>query len=69
MYLGILSRFPSAEEVNIAETYFQSGNVNRRQAAVDLAWALINSASFFTGIEQKLHRGPGPMKMKGKVKI
>ncbi len=46
LYLGILSRFPTAAELTIAQTYFQSGGVNRRQATVDLTWALINSAEF-----------------------
>jgi hypothetical protein len=46
MYLGILSRFPTNEELKIAEEYFQSSKVGRREAAVDLVWSLINSAEF-----------------------
>jgi hypothetical protein len=46
MYLGILSRPPTGEEIKSAESYFQSGNLKKRQAAVDLAWALINSSEF-----------------------
>jgi hypothetical protein len=46
MYLGILSRFPTADESKSAESYFQSGNLKKRQAAVDLAWALLNSSEF-----------------------
>jgi hypothetical protein len=45
MYLGILSRFPTAAEQAEAQTYFQSG-IGKRQAVVDLAWALMNSAEF-----------------------
>jgi hypothetical protein len=45
MYLGILSRFPTASETKIAQDYFQSG-ISKRQAAVDLAWALVNSTEF-----------------------
>lgn len=45
MYLGILSRFPTAEELKTSSDYFQSG-VGRRQAVVDLAWALMNSTEF-----------------------
>jgi hypothetical protein len=45
MYLGILSRFPTAEELRTVETYFQAAP-NPREAGVDLAWALINSAEF-----------------------
>jgi hypothetical protein len=46
MYLGILSRFPTEEELQTVEAYAQTGGINQRQAAVDLAWALINSAEF-----------------------
>ena len=45
MYLGILSRFPTAEEIKTTQDYFQSG-IGKRQAAVDLAWALMNSTEF-----------------------
>jgi hypothetical protein len=45
MYLGILSRFPTAAELKTAEDYLQSG-IGKRQAAVDLAWALMNSTEF-----------------------
>ncbi len=46
MYLGILSRFPTEEESKTVESYFQSGKLGRREAAVDLAWALMNSDEF-----------------------
>lgn len=45
MYLGILSRFPTAAETSTVQAYFQSG-ISKRQAAVDLAWALMNSVEF-----------------------
>ena len=45
MYLGILSRYPTAAEIKTAQDYFQSG-IGKRQAAVDLAWALMNSTEF-----------------------
>lgn len=45
MYLGILSRYPTAAETDVAEKYFQSG-AGKRQATVDLAWALMNSTEF-----------------------
>jgi len=45
MYLGILSRFPTAAETRTVEDYFKSG-IGKRQAAVDLAWALMNSTEF-----------------------
>ena len=45
MYLGILSRFPTAAETKTAEDYLKSG-IGRRQATVDLAWALMNSSEF-----------------------
>jgi hypothetical protein len=46
MYLGILSRFPTEEELRAVSAYTRSGTAKGREAAVDLAWALINSAEF-----------------------
>jgi hypothetical protein len=46
VYLTILSRFPTEEELMTVGTYFRSGPVRGREALVDLAWALINSAEF-----------------------
>src|SRR6266496_1520141 len=46
LYLGILSRFPTEDEFQTAAIYAQSGKARGRDAAVDLAWALINSAEF-----------------------
>jgi hypothetical protein len=46
LYLGILSRFPTEDEFKIVENYFQSGGLNKREATVDLAWALMNSDEF-----------------------
>ena len=45
MYLGILSCVPTPEEISTTQKYFQSGG-NKRQSAVDLAWALMNSTEF-----------------------
>ena len=46
LYLTILSRMPTDGEMKAAGAYAQSAGGNRRQAALDLAWALINSAEF-----------------------
>ncbi|MBI1896024.1 MAG: DUF1553 domain-containing protein, partial [Acidobacteria bacterium] len=46
LYLTILSRYPTQEELRIVESYSQSSAGGPREAAVDLAWALINSAEF-----------------------
>jgi hypothetical protein len=46
LYLTLLSRFPTGEELDIARAYYQSEGVTRREARVDLAWALINSPEF-----------------------
>ena len=46
LYLAILSRRPTDDEVRAAAAYTQAAGTNRRQAALDLAWALINSAEF-----------------------
>jgi hypothetical protein len=46
VYLTILSRYPTDEELQGIAAYPQSSNVRGAQAVVDLAWALINSAEF-----------------------
>lgn len=46
LYLIVLSRFPTEEELKTAVEYGQSSGLRPREAAVDLAWALINSAEF-----------------------
>ena len=46
IYLNILSRFPTQNEMAIAEQYFETKGLGIRQAATDLAWALINSKEF-----------------------
>jgi len=45
IYLGILSRFPTEQELKTIET-FAAGKTLKREDAVDLAWALLNSAEF-----------------------
>jgi hypothetical protein len=45
MYLGILSRFPTEAELKVAEAYAKTA-ANKREAVLDLAWALINSTEF-----------------------
>ncbi len=55
LYLTVLSRFPTAEEIKCAEEYGQPGPpdksgkravVKRREDWVDLVWAMINSTEF-----------------------
>jgi len=45
LYLTILSRWPTDEELQIAAAYSQSPE-SRQRAGLDLAWALMNSAEF-----------------------
>jgi hypothetical protein len=45
LYLTILSRFPTPEELKSVGEYIQSAST-KREAAMDVAWALINSAEF-----------------------
>jgi hypothetical protein len=45
-YLLILSRNPTDAEAGAAKSYFVSGGRNTREAAADLAWALVNSKEF-----------------------
>jgi len=46
LYLTILSRYPTEDEVKVAAAYVHDTGLNRRQAAIDVAWALINSTEF-----------------------
>jgi hypothetical protein len=46
LYLTILSRFPTSEEVARVESYMKSGVAKNSEVGVDLAWALINSDEF-----------------------
>jgi hypothetical protein len=46
LYLGILSRYPTEDELQAAVAYATSGKIKPREAVVDLIWALINSAEF-----------------------
>jgi hypothetical protein len=46
IYLNIMSRYPTQTELAAAQQYFQTKGINPRQAANDLAWALINSKEF-----------------------
>jgi len=46
LYLTILSRFPTQEELGIVKAYAESGEAKGPAALFDLTWALINSAEF-----------------------
>jgi hypothetical protein len=46
IYLAILSRYPTEGELKAVQAYAKSAGGNRRQAAVDVAWALMNSSEF-----------------------
>jgi hypothetical protein len=46
IYLMMLSRYPTPDELKLAAAYTQTGAVKPREAAIDLVWALINSAEF-----------------------
>lgn len=46
LYLTILSRFPTESEYQAVEAYGQSSGTKDRDLAVDLVWALVNSAEF-----------------------
>jgi hypothetical protein len=45
LYLLVYSRFPTSDERQIGSEWFASAN-NRRQAAEDLLWALLNTPEF-----------------------
>jgi Protein of unknown function (DUF1553)/Protein of unknown function (DUF1549) len=46
LYLTILSRYPTADELQAVKAYSQKTNLKPREAVNDLAWALMNSAEF-----------------------
>jgi len=46
IYLNVLSRYPTPQELTVAAAYFQTKGMNIRQATADLAWALINTKEF-----------------------
>jgi hypothetical protein len=46
LYLTILSRRPTGDELKTIDNYSRTAGVNRRQANIDLAWALMNSTEF-----------------------
>lgn len=46
LYLTILSRFPTVDDVQAAEEYASTGVTKGRDVWLDLAWALINSPEF-----------------------
>jgi hypothetical protein len=45
LYLTVLSRYPTASELQTASTYI-TGNANANQAAEDLFWSLFNKVDF-----------------------
>jgi hypothetical protein len=46
IYLTVLSRLPTAEELKIVGDYSTTSSAKGRDAVVDLVWALINSTEF-----------------------
>ena len=46
LYLSVYSRYPEPEEKAIALGLFTDPETNRKEAAEDLLWALLNSAEF-----------------------
>ena len=46
LYLMILSRYPTVEELRIVGSYSQISKGRPRELAVDLIWSLLNSAEF-----------------------
>ena len=46
LYLSLLSRYPETEEAAAAEAWLGGAGRDPREAAFDLAWALVNSREF-----------------------
>ncbi|MCB1093279.1 MAG: hypothetical protein KDL87_17195, partial [Verrucomicrobiae bacterium] len=47
LYLAILSRFPTAEEITTLKAHAEASSSSGKALAEDLAWALINQPEFF----------------------
>ena len=46
MYLTILSRYPSEDEMEVALAYDRDSGLKRRDASIDVVWALLNTKEF-----------------------
>jgi hypothetical protein len=46
LYLTILSRYPTPDEVAVATAYAPGGKTAKRETVIDLTWALFNSPEF-----------------------
>jgi len=46
LYLRVLSRYPTSEEIQAATKYFQKGEMNHHERILDLVWALLNTKEF-----------------------
>ncbi len=46
LYLAILSRYPTEQELRTAQGYIETSGLSLREAAGDLSWALINTKEF-----------------------
>lgn len=46
LYLTVLSRFPTREELSVVRDYTESAEAQGHQVMIDLKWALINSSEF-----------------------
>jgi len=46
MYLTILSRYPTEKEKETALRYFRESKLGRRDVAIDVVWALLNTKEF-----------------------
>jgi len=46
LYINVLSRRPTSEEIKTAKDYFKTEGITRRQAVNDIVWALINTKEF-----------------------
>jgi hypothetical protein len=46
VYLTVLSRHPTEQEIDVLRRYAKMETVNRNEIAIDLIWALVNSSEF-----------------------
>ena len=46
LYINILSRHPTQQEISLAQKYFKNEEIRGKEAVNDIVWALINSKEF-----------------------
>jgi hypothetical protein len=46
LYLTVLSRYPTRQELMSVGAYYRDSGLDRRESTIDLVWAMINTKEF-----------------------